>query len=74
LEPFLRSRNVSDKPLAYIKDKITSERTEHSTTNSGLKSFIENRIKTSPYLMEMIVRLFYHDYITFDYPLPEVPS
>ncbi|KAI6198831.1 hypothetical protein M3Y96_00561100 [Aphelenchoides besseyi] len=56
------AQNVSVEILTYIKKKMTSTRTVHSTNGFKLRSFLKDRILKSSYLTEMIVRLFYHDF------------
>ncbi|KAI6185857.1 hypothetical protein M3Y98_00069900 [Aphelenchoides besseyi] len=70
LEPILKAQNVSVEILTYIKKKMTSTRTVHSTNGFKLRSFLKDRILKSSYLTEMIVRLFYHDFKSFNFTLP----
>ncbi|CAD6193186.1 unnamed protein product [Caenorhabditis auriculariae] len=66
-----RDRNVSESSIRYITKSLLSGRTKHSTVTSATRKFLEHRLKTSPYLMELIVRLFYYDYIHLNYPIPD---
>jgi hypothetical protein len=34
--------------------------------------FLEKRLKSSPYLMEFLVRMFYGDYAIFEYEMPKL--
>ncbi|XGW26059.1 hypothetical protein V3C99_007012, partial [Haemonchus contortus] len=72
LTPLLRSQNVSESSINYISESLRSGRTAHSTVKSAARVFLEDRIRTSPYLMELIVRLFYYDYKLLNYPLPDL--
>ncbi|CAD5233043.1 unnamed protein product [Bursaphelenchus xylophilus] len=67
---FLHSKNVSEQAMDYIKNVAMKERTHHATSNTNARKFFEHRLKSSPYLMEKVVRMFYHDFKTFGYPLP----
>ncbi|KAI6171423.1 hypothetical protein M3Y97_01042700 [Aphelenchoides bicaudatus] len=70
LGSFLKSRNVSDSTLNYIRNRMTTTRTAHSTSGFEAKSYLENKIRNTPYLLEMMVRMFYHDYVAFNIPFP----
>ncbi|KAI6174821.1 hypothetical protein M3Y97_00964000 [Aphelenchoides bicaudatus] len=72
--PYLKSRNISELASNYIRKRMISTRTSHSTTGFELKDFLEQRVRKSPYLMEMIIRLFYHDYKAFNFMLPTVTN
>ncbi|KAK6012829.1 hypothetical protein OSTOST_21993 [Ostertagia ostertagi] len=72
LTPLLRSQNVSESAISYISESLRSGRTAHSTVKSAARAFLEDRIRQSPYLMELIVRLFYYDYKLLHYPLPNL--
>ncbi|VDO38641.1 unnamed protein product [Haemonchus placei] len=74
LTPILRSQNVSESSINYISESLRSGRTAHSTVKSAARVFLENRIRHSPYLMELIVRLFYYDYTLLNYPLPDLDA
>ncbi|KAI6171419.1 hypothetical protein M3Y97_01042300 [Aphelenchoides bicaudatus] len=70
LGPFLRSRNVSDSILNYIRNRMTTTRTAHSTSGFEAKQYLEEKIRSTPYLLEMMIRMFYHDYVAFNIPFP----
>ncbi|KJH42499.1 hypothetical protein DICVIV_11508 [Dictyocaulus viviparus] len=72
LIPLLKSQNVSESSIDYIATSLSSGRTAHSTVLSETRVFLEQRLRNSPYLMEIIVRLFYHDYKLLNYPLPNL--
>ncbi|KAI6221256.1 hypothetical protein M3Y95_01021000 [Aphelenchoides besseyi] len=74
LRSYLQTRNVSKRALDYIKVKMTSLRTSHSTSSSRIRPFLEERLRSSSYLMEMVMRLYYHDYKIFGLELPGIPS
>lgn len=74
LAPYLRTRNVSADVIAYIRNKLTSGRTEHATVNSPVKPFLEDRIRNSRYLLNLIMRIFYNDYRAFNLKLPSIPE
>lgn len=63
---------VTESSISYISKSLRSGRTVHSTVMSSSREFLEQRLRSSPYLMEMIVRLFYHDYTLLGYPLPNL--
>jgi hypothetical protein len=71
LTPFLRARNSSYEITSYIRKQLTSARTLHSTTRSGVKPFLIKRIEESPYLQELLMRMFYNDYKIFGFDWPD---
>ncbi|EYC33751.1 hypothetical protein Y032_0002g967 [Ancylostoma ceylanicum] len=72
LIPLLRAQNVSESSINYIAESLRSGRTAHSTVASAARTYLEGRVRSSPYLMELIVRLFYNDYKLFKYSLPDL--
>ncbi|CAJ0604448.1 unnamed protein product [Cylicocyclus nassatus] len=72
LSRVLRAQNVSDSSIDYIAKSLESGRTFHSTVTSSSRAFLEQRLRSSPYLMELLVRLFYHDYIMLGYEMPKL--
>ncbi|KAI6224017.1 hypothetical protein M3Y95_00838300 [Aphelenchoides besseyi] len=72
LKPFLKSQNVSADALDFIGRSLTSARAQHSTTNFELKPFLKERILRSSYLLEMFLRIYYHDYLMFNFTLPQI--
>ncbi|KAL6737690.1 hypothetical protein Aduo_011313 [Ancylostoma duodenale] len=72
LTRLFRSQGVPESSVNYISESLRSGRTVHSTVMSWSRVFLEKRLRSSPYLMEMIVRLFYHDYKLLGYPLPNL--
>ncbi|KAK6022825.1 hypothetical protein OSTOST_11462, partial [Ostertagia ostertagi] len=68
------SLQVSESSIDYIAKSLRSGRTAHSTVTSQARVMLEDRLRTSPYLMELIVRIFYHDFKLFGYPLPDLNS
>lgn len=71
---FLETRNVSSQARAYIEKTALAERTFHSTVNSEHRSFFEQRLRSSPYLMEKLYRMYYYDFKYFNYTIPPFVS
>ncbi|KAK6018972.1 hypothetical protein OSTOST_15411, partial [Ostertagia ostertagi] len=69
LTPLLRCRNLRS---ATFRNHSVPGRTAHSTVKSAARTFLEDRIRQSPYLMELVVRLFYYDYKLLNYTLPDL--
>lgn len=66
---YLRHQNVSQKALNFIENSALKERTGHSTVKLSLRPFFENRLRSSPYLMKMFYRIYYHDFRLFNYTI-----
>ncbi|ETN84219.1 hypothetical protein NECAME_06963 [Necator americanus] len=74
LSRVLRMQNVSEASINYIAESLKAGRTIHSTVTSSSRAFLEERLRNSPYLMELIVRLFYYDYKLLGYRLPDLDT
>ncbi|PAV64921.1 hypothetical protein WR25_10556 [Diploscapter pachys] len=72
MQSIFEKAGVPKAKLDYIKSEITSTRTVHSTVQYKARKYIEKRLRSSPYLMELLVRLFYYDYKFFNWQLPEL--
>uniref|UniRef100_A0A8R1DIZ1 Protein kinase C n=1 Tax=Caenorhabditis japonica TaxID=281687 RepID=A0A8R1DIZ1_CAEJA len=70
LFPIFRAHGVPESSLSYIETALSSGRTAHSTVSSKATAFIEKRLTSSPYLMELLVKMFYHDFVLFNFTLP----
>ncbi|GMT36963.1 hypothetical protein PFISCL1PPCAC_28260 [Pristionchus fissidentatus] len=67
----LHEQNVPDSSIQFIQNQLTLSRTVHSTVQSEARTFYEQRLRSSPFLLEYIVRIFYYDYTLLNYPFPE---
>lgn len=71
LEPLLNSKNVPFPSFEFLKKELNI-RTVHSTFSSKARRFIEKIVGDSPFLMEYLVRMFYYDYVLFNFELPNI--
>ncbi|RCN34290.1 hypothetical protein ANCCAN_19865 [Ancylostoma caninum] len=72
LEVEFKLRGVGQGVIDDIRDKVLGKRTFHSTYNSYKRVFYEKQLRSSPYLMTLLVKMFYYDYLLFGYPLPQI--
>ncbi|KAI6179753.1 hypothetical protein M3Y98_00644500 [Aphelenchoides besseyi] len=72
LSEILRNQQVPRTSLEFIQKEIRNGRTIQSTVASKARRFYEERLRSSPFLMEYIVRLFWHDFLLFDFKVPEI--
>ncbi|KHJ97480.1 hypothetical protein OESDEN_02539 [Oesophagostomum dentatum] len=70
----LRERNVSKSSIEYIKTSVLSRRTNHTTIGTRQQKETREAIMSSPYLMDLLVKMFYYDFTLFGYPLPDMPE
>uniref|UniRef100_A0A0N4Z8M8 Sulfotransfer_1 domain-containing protein n=1 Tax=Parastrongyloides trichosuri TaxID=131310 RepID=A0A0N4Z8M8_PARTI len=70
----LKSKGVPQKQVDFIKEGTISNRTPHSTSNKKITLNISNRIRNDPQILEKLIRIYYYDYIEFDYPIPDLPK
>jgi hypothetical protein len=69
LSDYLQKRNISQKALEFIERSITNQRTEHSTVDLTYRIHLQERIKSSPYLMNLVKRIYFYDYKLFGYQM-----
>ncbi|KAI6203839.1 hypothetical protein M3Y94_00603100 [Aphelenchoides besseyi] len=72
LSEILRNQQVPQTSLDFIQKEIRNGRTIQSTVSSEARRFYEQRLRSSPFLMEYVVRLFWHDFLLFDFKVPEI--
>ncbi|CAJ0583585.1 unnamed protein product, partial [Mesorhabditis spiculigera] len=70
LIPHLQAQQVPTSSIKFIRDQLSDGRTVHSTVDSSARQFLEKRLRSSPFLMEYVVRIFYSDFKYFKFPLP----
>uniref|UniRef100_A0A7E4ZUF4 Sulfotransferase domain-containing protein n=1 Tax=Panagrellus redivivus TaxID=6233 RepID=A0A7E4ZUF4_PANRE len=69
----LQKANVSKSVSQFIVDELSSVRkTKHATSSSPERAYYGDALRSNPYAMKLLVRLFYFDFILFGFPLPEV--
>ncbi|CAI4231047.1 unnamed protein product [Auanema sp. JU1783] len=68
--PMAIDQRVPNNSIMYISNQMNTNRTVHSTVASTTRQYLENRLRSSPYLMEYIVRMFYYDFLLFNYSFP----
>ncbi|CAI5455561.1 unnamed protein product [Caenorhabditis angaria] len=64
-------QGVPKSELEYIEQELTRNRkTSHTTAYSPAREFYEKRLRENPFLMEYVVRMFYHDFVILGYSFP----
>ncbi|CAI4222453.1 unnamed protein product [Auanema sp. JU1783] len=71
LQQILEENGV-EEPLRKIIEKETLRRTYHTTHGSSIRQQYENELYNSPDLLQLISKMFYFDFIMFDYPFPKL--
>ncbi|PAV83783.1 hypothetical protein WR25_22943 [Diploscapter pachys] len=68
----LRRQDVPNNKIDFITSRLVSGRkTEHTTVHSPVRKFIEQRLRSSQFLMEFIVKMFFYDFELLEYEFPE---
>lgn len=70
LYDILRMQNVSDTSIKFIDDQIHSGTTQHSTIKLKERVDLEKEVYSSPYILLLLTRMYYYDFILFGFPLP----
>ncbi|GMR62699.1 hypothetical protein PMAYCL1PPCAC_32894 [Pristionchus mayeri] len=69
----LAKSGVDSEHIEYIRNSLLSSRTEHATAGSPDKDKYLRIARHSEYVMSVITRMFYHDYVLFGFPFPAIP-
>ncbi len=72
LATFLKGRNVSDESISFIRQQMTQKRTDHTTVDSEARIYYEKLLRTNPYHMELLVKMFYFDFSLLGFPFPQL--
>jgi hypothetical protein len=51
---------------------MEGDRSIHSTIGTKAREFFEERLRSSPFLMEYVVRMFYHDFELYGFEQPRM--
>uniref|UniRef100_A0A0K0EV18 Sulfotransferase family-containing protein n=1 Tax=Strongyloides venezuelensis TaxID=75913 RepID=A0A0K0EV18_STRVS len=70
----LKEKGVSEKKIKYIRRYTEKRRTKHATCNLWIRKHIEKKIRKNTYLMKMLYRIFYYDFVVFNFTLPSIPK
>ncbi|CAD5227033.1 unnamed protein product [Bursaphelenchus xylophilus] len=73
IKRYLESHGTSKKALNYIKTSMKNERTPHSTVLLSHRQYLEKRLRSSSYLMDIVMHMFYYDYTAFGFKFPKIP-
>ncbi|CAJ0575881.1 unnamed protein product, partial [Mesorhabditis spiculigera] len=70
LENVFTKHKVPKSYIDFVRSQLTSLRTVHATIATPSRQFLEERLLSSDYLLELVVRIFYHDFRILNYQLP----
>uniref|UniRef100_A0A0N4ZRN5 Sulfotransfer_1 domain-containing protein n=1 Tax=Parastrongyloides trichosuri TaxID=131310 RepID=A0A0N4ZRN5_PARTI len=70
---FLKERGISRKKIQYIRKYTEKKRTRHATYNLWVRKYFDRKVQKNKHLMELMYRMFYYDYVAFNFPLPPIP-
>uniref|UniRef100_A0A0N5B8V0 Sulfotransfer_1 domain-containing protein n=1 Tax=Strongyloides papillosus TaxID=174720 RepID=A0A0N5B8V0_STREA len=70
----LKERGVSGKKIKYIRRYTEKRRTRHATCDLWIRKQIEKKIRKNTYLMKILYRIFYYDFVVFNFTLPSIPK
>uniref|UniRef100_A0AC35TVC2 Sulfotransfer_1 domain-containing protein n=1 Tax=Rhabditophanes sp. KR3021 TaxID=114890 RepID=A0AC35TVC2_9BILA len=70
----LRKQNIPKHELAYIRREISGPRNAHATYKDGVRWEQTKIIWKSPYLLDLISRIYFEDFMQFGYKLPNLEA
>ncbi|CAJ0956373.1 unnamed protein product, partial [Mesorhabditis belari] len=73
LEELLTDFEEFGVPLSVtddIREQVLGGKTFHATFDTPERIHYTKVVEESPYLKELLVKMFYYDYVFFDFPLP----
>lgn len=66
----IRSEMMGKLVIQQRKQNRLVGKTGHSTRGSDSRSKYENEIQNNPRTVDLLTKMYYYDYIAFEYPLP----
>ncbi|CAD5216332.1 unnamed protein product [Bursaphelenchus okinawaensis] len=69
---YFRQHNVTNQQIQFIQNQVNSGRTKHSTSDKTISLALEKEVRSSRYLMQMLIRMYYYDFVLFGYEVPTV--
>ncbi|XGW22893.1 hypothetical protein V3C99_005263 [Haemonchus contortus] len=70
----LKKNNVTERAMHFIKSSIESKRTSHSTKDTVEHNETRRAILSNPHLLDLLIRMYYYDYVLFGYRIPAVQT
>lgn len=68
----VKDQGIPQSSLDFIAAQLKSGRVVHSTVQSETRKYIEERLLSSPFLLEFVVRMYYWDFVLFGYDIPRL--
>lgn len=71
-EPLLRriKTEMMGRDPNFHENSILEGRTGHTTRGSVSRSKYEDEIRSNPKTTDLLMKMYYYDYVAFGYPLP----
>ncbi|EYC45410.1 hypothetical protein Y032_0428g1278 [Ancylostoma ceylanicum] len=70
LAAILRKHHVPESSIDYIKTSLSMSRTPHSTMGTAEQEETKQAILSNKYLMELLIKMYFYDYVLLGFPLP----
>uniref|UniRef100_A0A0N5C112 Uncharacterized protein n=1 Tax=Strongyloides papillosus TaxID=174720 RepID=A0A0N5C112_STREA len=68
----LQDNNVPKDDLLFINEMFHTVKVRHSTFDKKEIQIYRERIMNNPYILSLISKIFYHDFIEFNFNLPKI--
>uniref|UniRef100_A0A0N5CCH8 Sulfotransferase family-containing protein n=1 Tax=Strongyloides papillosus TaxID=174720 RepID=A0A0N5CCH8_STREA len=68
----LEDSNIPDNDVFFIEVEIRERILKHTTTGTKLREIQVEKLFNDPYLLDLATKIYYHDFIAFNYSLPNI--
>ncbi|CAD5227799.1 unnamed protein product [Bursaphelenchus xylophilus] len=72
LNSTLTETNVPQAQRQHVLKALSTSSSYHTTTGKSQRQLYEDRVRGNPHLMEKLINIYYYDYVTFGFKIPEI--
>lgn len=75
LKRVLSLSRVPELKVEFVLERLRNEKTRHATHQGFLKTLkkkVYKELYSSPYLMELLIRIYYQDFVLFGFDIPDL--
>uniref|UniRef100_A0A0K0F4G7 Sulfotransferase family-containing protein n=1 Tax=Strongyloides venezuelensis TaxID=75913 RepID=A0A0K0F4G7_STRVS len=68
----LKDSNIPENDMFFIEKEIKERILKHTTTGTKLRETQREKLFNDPYLLDLATKIYYQDFVAFNYPLPNI--